>query len=253
MSTPDNIAKPLINNGHITGDSIGEAITLPGYVKGVGTFDNVNFTGTFAPGLSPTILSVGNFAFSPTSTLIMELGGTSPGGGHDQILSSAMLAFDGTLQVSLINGFSPAAGQSFNLFDWISASGTFGSLQLPTLAGLAWNTSQLYTTGMLSVVPAGLPGDYNNNGGVDAADYVLWRNGGPLLNDATPGVQPGDYDSGVPTSAKPPAAAWVPRLACLAAPSLNRAYCCYLRWPRLCSALRGRRLASINTAFRGQE
>jgi hypothetical protein len=36
-------------------------------------------------------------------------------------------------------------------------------------------------------------GDYNNNGAVDAADYVLWRNGGPLQNDPTPGVQPGDY------------------------------------------------------------
>jgi hypothetical protein len=37
-------------------------------------------------------------------------------------------------------------------------------------------------------------GDYNGNGVVDAADYVLWRKGGPLQNDATPGAQPGDYD-----------------------------------------------------------
>jgi hypothetical protein len=29
----------------------------------------------------------------------------------------------------------------------------------------------------------GVPGDYNGNGAVDAADYVLWRNGGPLLNE----------------------------------------------------------------------
>ena len=36
--------------------------------------------------------------------------------------------------------------------------------------------------------------DYNNNGVVDAADYVLWRKGGPLLNDATPDdVGPDDY------------------------------------------------------------
>jgi hypothetical protein len=27
------------------------------------------------------------------------------------------------------------------------------------------------------------PGDYNNNGIVDAADYVAWRNGGPLQNE----------------------------------------------------------------------
>jgi hypothetical protein len=39
----------------------------------------------------------------------------------------------------------------------------------------------------------GLAGDYNDNGVVDAADYVLWRNGGPLQNDPTAGVQAADY------------------------------------------------------------
>jgi hypothetical protein len=37
-------------------------------------------------------------------------------------------------------------------------------------------------------------GDYNNNGVVDAADYVLWRKGGTLQNDPTAGVQPSDFD-----------------------------------------------------------
>jgi len=42
---------------------------------------------------------------------------------------------------------------------------------------------------------AGTPGDYNGNGSVDAADYVMWRNGGPLLNEvADPGtVSDADY------------------------------------------------------------
>lgn len=34
-----------------------------------------------------------------------------------------------------------------------------------------------------TILPAGVPGDYNDNGSVDAADYVLWRNGGPLQNE----------------------------------------------------------------------
>jgi hypothetical protein len=40
-----------------------------------------------------------------------------------------------------------------------------------------------------------LPGDYNGNGAVDGADYVVWRNGGPLQNEvATIGsVTPEDY------------------------------------------------------------
>jgi hypothetical protein len=39
-----------------------------------------------------------------------------------------------------------------------------------------------------------MPSDFNSNGIVDAADYVLWRKGGQLANDTTPGVQPGDYN-----------------------------------------------------------
>jgi len=48
----------------------------------------------------------------------------------------------------------------------------------------------------LSTVVAGVQGDYNGNGVVDMADYVLWRNGGPLLNEsASPGVtDSADYD-----------------------------------------------------------
>jgi hypothetical protein len=44
---------------------------------------------------------------------------------------------------------------------------------------------------------AAVPGDYNGNGTVDAADYVLWRDGGPLQNEvADPGtVSAADYDA----------------------------------------------------------
>ncbi len=46
-----------------------------------------------------------------------------------------------------------------------------------------------------AAVVAGVPGDYNGNGVVDGADYVLWRNGGPLQNEVdNPGtVNAADY------------------------------------------------------------
>jgi hypothetical protein len=52
-----------------------------------------------------------------------------------------------------------------------------------------------YSLGVLTPQAAGLPGDYNDNGTVDAADYVLWRNGGPLLYEVhNPGsVSAEDY------------------------------------------------------------
>jgi hypothetical protein len=51
---------------------------------------------------------------------------------------------------------------------------------------------QLYDSAVV-----GIAGDYNNNGVVDAADYVLWRKGGPLQNEVnTPGtVDASDYDA----------------------------------------------------------
>lgn len=50
----------------------------------------------------------------------------------------------------------------------------------------------------LSVTPAVLPGDYNGDGTVDAADYVVWRKhdgtAAELPNDETPGmVDDSDY------------------------------------------------------------
>jgi autotransporter-associated beta strand protein len=73
-----------------------------------------------------------------------------------------------------------------------------------TVPGTYGSTSSLATfqfdeyfsgSGVITLAPpAGVPGDYNNNGKVDAADYVLWRKGGTLANDPTPGNQLSDYD-----------------------------------------------------------
>ncbi len=54
------------------------------------------------------------------------------------------------------------------------------------------------------LAPAVLAGDYNNNGVVDAADYVLWRNGGPLQNDPIgPPIGPAQYDQWKANFGKP--------------------------------------------------
>lgn len=198
IDSANALAQRSIVNGLAQGDSLAEPLTFTGYVKGVGTFDNVNFTGTFDPGLSSTILTAGNITFAPTNTLIMELGGAMPGSGYDQIQASGTLTLDGTLQVALINGFGPSAGQSFNLFDWGSLIGTFDALDLPMLtAGLMWNSAQLYTTGVLSVA---LAGDYNFDGTVDAADYVVWHKTLGQMDTALAAdgnlngqIDPGDY------------------------------------------------------------
>ena len=171
----------LVNNGTVSGTT---NVNAGAVAKGAGTYGvvNVNQGGVYAPGNSAGVSTAAAVHFANTPivggpTLMIELAGTAAGTAYDQLHVTGPLALGGTLAVSIIEGFTPAAGSSFDILDWGSLSGTFSTIALPTLSGLAWNTSQLYTTGVLSVLAAGLAGDYNQNGVVDAADYVVWRNG----------------------------------------------------------------------------
>ena len=65
--------------------------------------------------------------------------------------------FAGTLNLTLPNGFTPTQGEQFQPFliqANSSVTSKFSTLNLPTLpSGLFWNTSALYTTGIVSIVP----------------------------------------------------------------------------------------------------
>jgi Tol biopolymer transport system component len=159
---------------------------------------NIVFEGDVHPGNNPaTVDFANNVSFTQLATLHIELGGTTPGLQYDQVQVTGNLSLDGALIVSLINGFSPVLGNSFDILDWTSLTGAIDSLSLPALsAGLAWDFSQLHTTGVLTVVPGDVPGDYNDDGNVDAADYVLFRkfNGTFTLLPNDPNPLPIDGD-----------------------------------------------------------
>jgi hypothetical protein len=90
----------------------------------------------------------------------------------------------GTLELTFASDVNLAGqvGRTIDLFDWtgVNPTGVF-TISSP----YTWNLSKLYTTGevTLTAVPGVIPGDFNNNGVVDAADYVVWRK--------TDGTQPG--------------------------------------------------------------
>jgi hypothetical protein len=142
-----------------------------GFYTGLGTAD---YLASLSPGNSPASVNYeGNVTLGGAASLIMELGGSTPGSLFDQIHVAGQLALGGTLKVTLINGFMPSTGQSFDIIDWGTLSGTFSALQLPTQNGrIVWGTSQLYTTGTLSVVATFYAGDFNRDGHVNAADIL---------------------------------------------------------------------------------
>jgi hypothetical protein len=191
----------VTNNG-IVNIQTGNSAYFFNNVTGSGTFTGGGtavFLGSLSPGNSPAAVSFGgNVDLVGGTALNMEIGGETAGTNYDQINVAGNLSVGGVLTVSLINGFTPVAGATFDLLNWGTLEGVFSSLQLPSLgSSLAWDTSDLYSSGELSVVAVGLGGDYNDDGAVDAADYVIWRKGGPLLNEVdVPGaINETDYDA----------------------------------------------------------
>jgi hypothetical protein len=127
-----------------------------GLLKGTGTLngDVNNSAGTVSPGLSPGILTInGNYVQGASGTLNMEIGGTIPGAsGHDQLVVTGTATLGGTLNAGLINGFVPAATDSFTLLKANSVTGTFDTTNLP--AGTFLAPSYLVSSFVLSAPPS---------------------------------------------------------------------------------------------------
>jgi hypothetical protein len=145
----------------------------------VGPATTINGSGQFDLGTTSVEFLSGDLAYrgpagigSGTSTLANQTGPLSGTGSLGSATQSGQTTETLTFPVNATFNFNPDASTSVSL----------------TLTG------QLVAT---STFAAGLPGDYNENGAVDAADYVVWRDnlgsGTSLPNDDTAGVDQEDY------------------------------------------------------------
>ncbi len=176
VNTPNVSFLPLVNNGAINGTSSTQQISMPGYVTGGGSLTNATISGTYSPGNSIASVSTNNLTLAVQSALIMDMRGTTPGNGHDKIVDAGTLTIGGQLQILYVNDFNPSLGDTFDLFDFTTMTGTFYDLNLPALdPGLFWDTSQLYTQGRLNVVQYFLEADFEEDGDVDVNDLVRWQ------------------------------------------------------------------------------
>jgi hypothetical protein len=138
--------------------------------------DLTNPTEGFIAGISwnPEVLTVtGNYTQGSAATLELNLLSPSQ---HDVLDIGGTADLAGTLKITLAVGAPvPQVGDVFDLLNFASASGGFGTLDLPALdPGSMWNTSELLTTGAISVVAA-LPGDFDFDGDVDGRDFLVWQ------------------------------------------------------------------------------
>ena len=120
--------------------------------------------GTVSPGMSPGWLKVdGNLSFAGWSDspgrLVIEIGGTAPGSGHDVLDVSGLLDLGGSTELVLkpYGGFVPEAGQGFAFIRAGQIQGSFATLVDETGLGLVLGDLQfangLFGIGLANAVP----------------------------------------------------------------------------------------------------
>lgn len=143
-------------------------------------FNLVNEGGTIAPGNSPGITRVLGDLIINSGSLAIELGGANAG-EFDQLVVDGAATLGGSLDVSLLEGFEPSLGQSFQ---FVTTNGgifnDFDSVNLPALFGGNFLRLVYGETLVALEVVARLDGDFNGDGDVDGADFLVWQR--------TPGV-----------------------------------------------------------------
>jgi hypothetical protein len=98
---------------------------------------NVNNAGQIDVGNQIGVLTIaGNYTQTAVGILNIDVSGTTPGTDFDQLVISGRATLDGTLNVNLVNGFTPSAGESFKIVEYGSITGTFA-----TVTGFAFTVS----------------------------------------------------------------------------------------------------------------
>lgn len=175
----------------VNGTFVTPQLSVDGLLRGTGVVaSSVTVTGDVNPGGDDAgVLSItGNMTLLSSSKLAIEI--TSTGAGQFDVLDVAGQAIlDGLLSVKLFDigqggTYVPALGDTFEILT--AAGGVTGAFDLDvrtTVAG-GLGLETLYGANSVQlVVVSDLAGDYNNDGTVDAADYVVWRkNNGTTIN-----------------------------------------------------------------------
>lgn len=123
----------------------GLEIGLFASLSGSGTIaGNVTNNGEIMVGTQNTagILTVtGNYSSTTDSTLVIGIGGLSPGSDYDQIAIGGTAYVNGTLTVSWLSAFAPVQGNGFDLLTFNNGPGDYGSFSTVNVPPLGGNLS----------------------------------------------------------------------------------------------------------------
>jgi T5SS/PEP-CTERM-associated repeat protein len=147
------------------------------------------------------LVTLENLSFGAASALNLELSSDDATNGYGRADAGGTATLAGALNVALVDGFVPESGDTFTVLTALAGrSGTFATEMLPALGG-GIDFSVTYTANSVVISVTGVEGDYNHDGVVDAADYIIFRktlgqNGADLPADGNHNhqIDVGDYD-----------------------------------------------------------
>ncbi len=146
----------IVNGGTINGGGLS---INGGALSGTGTINAaVTNGGQVIPGgtaTAGTLTINGNYTQTSTGALDIDIGGTTPGTQYDQLAVSGAAMLGGRINVSLINGFHPILGNTFQPLTFGSSTGDFGFYNGIVLGnGLFLNPTRNSTNLTLTAGPA---------------------------------------------------------------------------------------------------
>ena len=109
----------------------GLSVAASAWLMGTGTINGpVTVSGTFAPGSSPGVISLGSLVLTSTSTTLIEVTGVTRGTDYDgvDIAASGGVTYGGILQFAF--GSTALPESTYNIFDFTgSSSGSLASVE----------------------------------------------------------------------------------------------------------------------------
>jgi autotransporter-associated beta strand protein len=163
-----NAGSLVLNGSNTTGTVTVNGGTLAGsgYVSGPVV---LNSSAHLSPGTGPASFTAGALTLNTGSILDIDLG---PAGMGDLVAVNGQLTLNGgsinVLNETLTMGFYP-------LIYYGSLAGGVANLSLIGPAGFDYQLVDSGGSIGLLVLPAGIPGDFNDDGMVDSADYLILK------------------------------------------------------------------------------